>query len=89
MVGYVDAEFVYLQPDVTYGAVRKLSRDIGEVFPVPRGRLFKDLRDERLTECDRDRTLKVVNLGGRERCRMLVLRRDAVDRLLGVPLWSK
>jgi hypothetical protein len=89
ITGHVDAELIYLPPDVTFGAVRKLSRDVGEAFPVPRNRLFKDLRDEGLTECDDGRSLKVVNLGGRERRRMLVLRRDAVDQLLGIPLWPR
>ena len=46
MVGYVDAEYYYLLPNVAFGAVQKLCREQGQEFPVSLKALYKHLRTD-------------------------------------------
>ena len=46
MIGYVDSEFYYLLPNVTFGEVSKLCREQGQEFPVSLKALYKHLRTD-------------------------------------------
>ncbi len=46
MIGYMDAEYYYLLPNVAFGAVQKLCREQGTEFPVSLKALFKHLRTD-------------------------------------------
>lgn len=46
MIGYRDAEYYYLLPNVAFGAVQKLCREQGAEFPVSLKALLKHLRTD-------------------------------------------
>ena len=46
MIGYMDADYYYLLPNVAFGAVQKLCREQGVEFPVSLKALFKHLRTD-------------------------------------------
>jgi len=46
MIGYMDAEYYYLLPNVAFGAVQKLCREQGQEFPVSLKALYKHLRTD-------------------------------------------
>lgn len=46
MVGYMDAEYYYLLPNVAFGAVQKLCREQGIEFPVSLKALYKHLKTD-------------------------------------------
>lgn len=82
VLGWQDAEFIYLIPDAAYQAAVRFCRDAGECFPVRSERLFRDLNREQLSECSPGRNTAVARLGGQVR-RVIKLKRVAVETLLG------
>lgn len=46
MVGYMDADFYYLMPNVTYRAVAKMCSDQGQAFPLTAKMLYKQMRED-------------------------------------------
>jgi hypothetical protein len=82
LLGWQDADAIYLIPHAAYKMVTRFCQDSNEPFPVAYSRLIKDLQKDGLTECDEDRHTRTVKIGKRPH-RVLKLRRDAVARLLG------
>jgi hypothetical protein len=83
-IGWYDEEGVYLLPDAAFAAVSKFGRESGSPFPMPEGRLRRELAKERLSDHDEDRLVKTVRIGGQPR-KVLALKRAAVDDALGEP----
>jgi hypothetical protein len=54
MIGYVDAEYYYLLPNVAFGAVQKLCREQGVEFPVSLKALYKHLRTDGIISASGD-----------------------------------
>ena len=52
MIGYVDAEYYYLLPNVAFGAVQKLCREQGVEFPVSLKALYKHLKTDGILKAD-------------------------------------
>ncbi len=46
MIGYMDADFYYLLPNVAYRAVAKLCSDQGQAFPLTSKMLYKQMRED-------------------------------------------
>ena len=46
MIGYMDSEYYYLLPNVSFGEVSKLCREQGQEFPVSLKALYKHLRTD-------------------------------------------
>jgi len=46
MIGYMDSEFYYLLPNVSFGEISKLCREQGQEFPVSLKALYKHLRTD-------------------------------------------
>lgn len=46
MIGYMDSEYCYLLPNVSFGEVAKLCREQGQEFPVSLKALYKHLRTD-------------------------------------------
>lgn len=46
MIGYMDGEFYYLMPNVTFAQVSRLCREQGQEFPVSLKALYKHLRTD-------------------------------------------
>lgn len=46
MIGYMDADFYYLMPNVAYRAVAKLCSDQGQTFPLTAKMLYKQMRED-------------------------------------------
>lgn len=46
MIGYMDSEYYYLLPNVSFGEVAKLCREQGQEFPVSLKALYKHLRTD-------------------------------------------
>lgn len=46
MIGYMDGEYYYLLPNVSFGEVAKLCREQGQEFPVSLKALYKHLRTD-------------------------------------------
>lgn len=46
MIGYMDADFYYLLPNVAYRAVAKLCNDQGQAFPLTTKMLYKQMRED-------------------------------------------
>ena len=84
LVGWADEEALYLQPEAAFQAVARSCRETGDPFPIRGERLRRDFAKEGLSECDAGRTTKVVRIDGGNR-RVIMLRREAVDSVLGEP----
>jgi hypothetical protein len=82
MLGWQDAEFLYVMPHPAYKAVARFCQDSNEPFPVAFNRLVKDLKLDGLSDCDDGRNTATVKIG-KLSTRVLKLRRDAVAQLLG------
>lgn len=46
MIGYMDASYYYLMPNVAYRAVAKLCNDQGQSFPLTAKMLYKQMRED-------------------------------------------
>lgn len=82
LLGWHDAEHLYLLPEAVFRAVARFCREAGEPFPVREERLRRDLAREGLTACDPGRHTRMIRVGGRPR-RVLAVRRAAMETLLG------
>ena len=51
-IGYMDAQYYYFHPEVSYGAVCKVYRDKGEAFPLTSRMLHKQLAEDGLIMTD-------------------------------------
>ena len=67
MIGYMDAEYYYLLPNVAFGAVSKLCREQGTEFPVSLKALFKHLRTDGIltSRSEGDAQTKTKRIGGK------------------------
>jgi hypothetical protein len=81
-VGWKDEEFLYLVPDGAFQCVARFCRDAGEWFPIRSGRLWRDLHQERISECADGRNSTTVTVGGQKR-RIAKLWRHRVENLIG------
>ena len=54
MLGWADAEWLYLGPEASYRAVARFYRDAGEPYPLRQGRLFQELAEAKLSDPGRD-----------------------------------
>lgn len=78
-IGYGDAQYYYLLPDVAFSRVCKLYVDQGVVFPLNKRALFKQLKEEKIVIPDKDgKTANVKRIGSRF-MRLLWLDRGKVD----------
>jgi hypothetical protein len=82
LVGWWDEEALYLQPEAAFQAVARRCRETGDPFAVRGERLRRDFAKEGLSESDTGRTTKVVRIGRGNR-RVIMLKREAVDSVLG------
>jgi hypothetical protein len=82
LVGWFDKKYVYLLPEAAHAAVTRFCRDAGEPFPISGYRVRKNLHQEGVSEPDSKRLTATVNVGGQTR-RVLKLRREAVDKVVG------
>jgi hypothetical protein len=85
LVGWHDEEFIYLLADASYQSVLRFCREAGESFPVRRDRLLHDFNREGVSECAEGRNTTTATVGGQKR-RVLKLRRDRAEALLGEAL---
>jgi hypothetical protein len=81
-VGWQDDKFIYLLPDAAFQSVARFCRDAGEYFPVRSDRLWKDLNQERISDCAEGRNSTTATLG-RQKRRVAKLFRDRVEDLIG------
>jgi len=81
-VGWEDENAYYFLPNAIFQAVSRFCRDAGEPFPVSQNRLNQDLRREKLSEVEPNRTTCVVWIAGVSR-RVLCLRKAAISTALG------
>ena len=78
MVGYMDRDYYYLLPNVTFGAVQKLCREQGVEFPVSLKALYKHLRTDGIVTSDGDTVTRNKRIDGRT-VRLLWIPRDQMD----------
>lgn len=78
-IGYGDAQYYYLLPDLVFSRVCRLYADQGVVFPLGKRALFKQLREEGYLTPDKDiQAAKVKRIGNRL-IRLLWLDRGKLD----------
>ena len=66
MIGYVDADYYYLLPEMSYTTVSRLYSDQGMTFPLSKRLLFRQLRDDGIIVPDADgKTTKSKSVGGK------------------------
>ena len=63
MIGYMDADYYYLLPNVAFGAVQKLCREQGQEFPVSLKALYKHLRTDGILTGAKDNPVHVKRIG--------------------------
>ena len=78
-IGYYDAAYYYLLPDMAYTRVSKLYKDQGNDFILSKRGLYKQLRDDGIIELDADgKTTKGKTISGRT-VRLLWIPRAKID----------
>ena len=78
-IGYYDAAYYYLLPDMAYTKVSKLYKDQGQEFILSKRGLYKQLRDDGYIELDADgKTTKGKTIGGKT-IRLLWIPRSKID----------
>ena len=81
MVGYLDIDVYYFLPANVYNAVFQFYKQQGEVFPLTKTRLFKQMAYENLIETEVTGGIKNYTRQkrfGKEKSRYLVIHRDAL-----------
>lgn len=79
VVGWLDEEYIYLDPVATYNRIVRFCRDEGEPFPVKWRTLYSHLAEEALLVRDKDRRSTVTEwLSGSSR-RVLKIPREALS----------
>ena len=71
MIGYMDADYYYLLPNVAFGAVQKLCREQGQEFPVSLKALYKHLRTDGILGLQREESPVRVKRIGQKTVRLL------------------
>ena len=71
MIGYMDANYYYLLPNVAFGAVQKLCREQGQEFPVSLKALYKHLRTDGILGLQREESPVRVKRIGQKTVRLL------------------
>ncbi len=85
LIGWIDAEELFLLPEPAFQAVARFCRDSGEHFSVRQVRLWRDLDRENYAECDLGRHSTTARVGGRVR-RVVRLNRAKVEAAIGEEL---
>jgi hypothetical protein len=80
-LGWADHEYLYLQPDATYGAVQRFCRESGTPLSLSLDRLKRDLVREGLSEAEDGRRTTTAKIAGKTR-RVLKLSRSAIEALV-------
>jgi hypothetical protein len=52
VLGWFDNKHLYLLPDASFAAASHFCRDCGGTFPISQERLFRELNEESLSECN-------------------------------------
>lgn len=79
MIGYMDADYLYLLPETTYTMVAKLYGDQGMTFPLSKRLLFKQMRDDGLAIAGADgKTTRSKSVAGKM-MRLLWVPRRCMD----------
>lgn len=82
--GYEDEEFYFLFFDFTHKAVKKFCNEQGEEFPISSAALGKQLAEDGFIDQRSDKgTTQSIRFYGRNR-RVMILRKDRVQALMGV-----
>ena len=84
LVGWYDADYLYLLPEASFQLVSRFAKDTGEAIGLRQSRLFQDMDREGLVERGPDSFTTVVRAGGQPR-RVVKIRRASLEKLLGVP----
>ena len=84
LLGWQDAEALYLLPEATWHAVSRFCRESGEPFPLREARLRHNLEQEGIVETEPGRRTATVRVAGKTR-RVLQVRRDVVEEILEEP----
>lgn len=86
MLGWYDANYLYLLPSASYHCVAKYERDEGRVFGVKENALRKMLAEEGISVASDDTHLAARLLVNGQNKRVLKLSVPEVEKILGVPL---
>ena len=63
MIGFRDARYYYLLPNVAFGAVQRLCREQGQEFPVSLKALYKHLRTDGILDAGGEKATKMKRIG--------------------------
>lgn len=85
LMGWEDSDSLYLLPDAAYNAVSEFCREGSSPFSTGKDTLFRQLKHDGVSDCEGDRTVKMVRIGKSKPRRLLVLRRDKAEELAGQP----
>lgn len=81
-IGYEDENYYYLISDAAHKAVKKLCEEQGEVFPVTKRGLIKELAEEGLIETGTSNTT-VIRIGMTS-VRVLMLKKSKANEIAGI-----
>jgi hypothetical protein len=84
LLGWQDAERLYLLPEVTWHAVTRFCRESGEPFPLREVRLRLALEQEKLAEVESGRLTATVRVAGKTR-RVIRISRAKAEEILDEP----
>jgi Domain of unknown function (DUF3854) len=82
MLGWQDADALYLLPEAAWHAVVRFCRETGEPFPIREERFRRDLEREGLAEGQEGRRTANLRIAGKQR-RVLQIRRAAAEKVIG------
>ncbi|MBM3131214.1 MAG: DUF927 domain-containing protein [Chloroflexi bacterium] len=87
MLGWYDADYLYLLPSAAYHCVAKYERDEGRIFGTKQNALRKMLAEEGLAVVSDDTHLAALaRIGGKQRRVLKIIKRDAEKIAGGIPL---
>jgi hypothetical protein len=84
LLGWQDADSLYLLPEVAWHAVTRFCRESGEPFPLREVRLRLALEQEGLAEVEPGRRTATVRVAGKTR-RVIRISRLVAEKLLDEP----
>jgi hypothetical protein len=84
-IGWSDPDYLYLLPEATFQAVARFCHDTGDHLPRSE-RLKRDLKKDRISECDDDRLTKRVRIGN-HLPRVLQLNIGVIEKAFGIEGW--
>ena len=82
-LGYEDEEYYYLFFESTQRAVKKFCDDQGEGFTISTKALGKALADEGFINTDTGENTRTMRFGSKTK-RVLLLRKDMVEKVMGI-----